>query len=47
MAEPTLRNVIVTGASSGIGADTALELARQGFALALGARRVARLEEVA
>jgi NAD(P)-dependent dehydrogenase (short-subunit alcohol dehydrogenase family) len=41
------RSAIVTGASSGIGAATALELARQGFEVALGARRVARLREVA
>ncbi len=47
MADPARRNVMITGASSGIGADTALELARLGHAVALGARRVARLEEVA
>ena len=41
------RVAIVTGASSGIGAATALELGRQGFPVALGARRVERLEEVA
>jgi len=41
------RTAIVTGASSGIGAATALELARQGFAVAIGARRVERLREVA
>ena len=38
------RVAIVTGASSGIGAATALELGRQGFPVALGARRVERLE---
>jgi len=41
------RTAIVTGASSGIGAATALELARQGFDVAIGARRVERLREVA
>jgi len=41
------RTAIVTGASSGIGAATALEMATRGWRIALGARRVARLEEVA
>jgi NADP-dependent 3-hydroxy acid dehydrogenase YdfG len=41
------RTAIVTGASAGIGAATALELARQGFDVAIGARRVERLREVA
>lgn len=41
------RTVIITGASSGIGAATALEFARQGWSVALGARRVERLEKVA
>ena len=47
MAESLPRTAIVTGASSGIGAATALELARQGIAVALGARRESRLREVA
>jgi NADP-dependent 3-hydroxy acid dehydrogenase YdfG len=37
---------VVTGASSGIGAASALALARQGAAVALLARRVDRLDEV-
>jgi clavulanate-9-aldehyde reducatase len=37
----------ITGASSGIGAATALELARQGAAVALAARRADRISELA
>lgn len=38
---------MVTGASSGIGAAAAERLAREGFDVVMGARRVGRLEEVA
>lgn len=38
---------VVTGASSGIGAATAVALSAAGFEVALGARRVDRLHEVA
>jgi NAD(P)-dependent dehydrogenase (short-subunit alcohol dehydrogenase family) len=41
------KTAIVTGASSGIGAATALELGGLGWRVAIGARRVERLREVA
>lgn len=41
------KNVVVTGASSGIGRATAVEMARRGANVVLAARRVDRLEEVA
>ena len=43
----TNRVVAITGASSGIGRATALRLAREGAAIAIGARRADRLDAVA
>lgn len=44
---PDKKIAIVTGASSGIGAAAARQLANAGFHVALGARRLERLREVA
>ncbi len=46
-AHPDRRPVVVTGASSGIGAATALAMAAAGHPVGLGARRLERCEEVA
>ena len=43
---PKRRPAIVAGASSGIGAATAAELAKRGFPVALGARRVEKCQEL-
>ncbi len=45
--QPARRPAVVSGASSGIGAATALALAAAGFPVALGARRTDRCGEVA
>lgn len=44
---PTRRPAFIAGASSGIGAATATELASRGFPVALGARRVEKCAELA
>jgi NADP-dependent 3-hydroxy acid dehydrogenase YdfG len=44
---PARRPAVVAGASSGIGAATAIELAAHGFPVALGARRVEKCQEIA
>ena len=47
MSEQAERVAVITGASSGIGAATAVALRKAGFLPVLGARRQARLQEVA
>src|SRR4051812_42860438 len=42
-----MRNIVITGASSGIGAELAKQLAAQGHRVALAARREAELTAVA
>lgn len=46
-SQPERRPAVVSGASSGIGAAVAQQLAAAGFPVALGARRVEQCEEVA
>ncbi len=43
---PTRKNVLITGASSGLGAEMARQLAARGHDLALAARRLDRLEQL-
>jgi NADP-dependent 3-hydroxy acid dehydrogenase YdfG len=45
--QPARRPAVITGASSGIGAATALTLASAGFPVALAARRTERCEQLA
>ena len=47
MSDPATQTIVVTGASSGIGRELALQLAAPGRELWLVARNVARLEDVA
>jgi NADP-dependent 3-hydroxy acid dehydrogenase YdfG len=43
---PDRRPAVISGASAGIGAETARKLAAAGFPVALGARRIERLQEL-
>lgn len=47
MSDTSMRTAVVTGASSGIGAATAVALSAAGFEVVLGARRLDRLDGVA
>jgi short-subunit dehydrogenase len=46
MADPKRKNVLITGASSGLGAEMARQLAAKGHDLALCARRLDKLESL-
>src|SRR5687768_3204641 len=46
MARPVRKNILITGASSGLGAGMAREFAKRGRDLALCARRTERLEQL-
>jgi len=46
-AQPNRRPAVVTGASAGIGAEIARQLARRGLGVTLAARREDRLRELA
>ena len=46
MARPVRKNILITGASSGLGAGMAREFAKRGRNLALCARRTERLEQL-
>lgn len=47
MSDIELGTAVISGSSSGIGAETAIALSAAGFEVVLGARRVDRLEQVA
>lgn len=47
MTETNIKTAVVTGASSGVGEAVAKRFAKEGYALALGARRTDRIESLA
>ena len=46
MSRATSKTILITGASSGLGAEMARQFAAAGYDLALCARRIERLEEL-